>query len=681
MCGIAGLISLEGRSLSILDAALRTMNRLQAHRGPDGEGTWTHPTKRVGLAHRRLAIIDLEHGQQPMIDSRTGDALSYNGEIYNFIELRDELRGQGCSFTTTSDTEVLLQAYRVWGRGCLDKLRGMYSFAMWDNRTGELLLVRDRFGVKPLYYAQVSTPDGQALAFASEAKAILPLLPDVKTDKEGLRDYLTFQFCLGGKTLFEGVNELPPGHLLRVSASGKFSVERYWEVYYNLDWDHRAPYFEREIRELVEESVRLHLRADVPVGAYLSGGFDSSVIASVASGMKPDGFMAFTGRFTEGPAYDESHYARAVAEQSGFPIHVRDIGVQDFIENISDVIYHLDYPTAGPGSFPQYMVSELASRHRKVVMGGQGGDEIFGGYTRYLIAYFEQCIKAAIDGTSGNGNFVVTYESIIPNLTSLRGYKPLLKQFWAEGLFEDLDRRYFRLISRAPTIGEEIRWDELGDYEPYDTFRSIFRAGNVGQESYFDSMTHFDFKTLLPALLQVEDRVSMAHGLESRVPLLDHRIVEFAAKVPADVKFKNGSLKHLFRQSLGDVLPDAVLNRKDKMGFPVPLTEWIQGAAKGFVHDVLGTKAAASRPFIDNKRVIEELGRETQFGRKVWGLLSLELWQQAFHDKGHEFRAMLQAELAKPSVPAGSTANGHHISIRPEIKVLSSDSSKLEVRT
>ena len=216
----------------------------------------------------------------------------------------------------------------------------------------------------------------------------------------------------------------------------------------------------------------------------------------------------------------------------------------------------MDYPAAGPGSFPQYMVSQAAAEQVKVILGGQGGDEIFGGYTRYLIAYFEQCIKGAIEGTLHDGNFVVTYESIIPNLVALRNYKPMLRDFWREGLFEDLDARYFRLINRSHHIEEEVDVAALGDYSPFETFREIFNGENVGHEAYFDKMTHFDFKTLLPALLQVEDRVSMAHGLESRVPLLDHRLIELAATIPADVKFKDGEMKHVFKRALGPIVPE-----------------------------------------------------------------------------------------------------------------------------
>ncbi len=249
------------------------------------------------------------------------------------------------------------------------------------------------------------------------------------------------------------------------------------------------------------------------------------------------------------------------------------------------MIYHLDYPVAGPGSFPQFMVSGEVARHIKVVLGGQGGDEIFGGYARYLIAYWEQCIKGAIDGTMNSGNFVVTYESIIPNLQTLRGYKPLIQEFWAEGIFEERDRRYYRLINRANTFGGIINWALFREPSSFDEFREIFWGSNVGKESYFDSMTHFDFKTLLPALLHVEDRMSMAHGVESRVPLLDHRLVELAATIPANIKFQNGELKRLLKVAFGDRLPPLIRERKDKMGFPVPLHAWMtKGGAGARVH-------------------------------------------------------------------------------------------------
>jgi asparagine synthase (glutamine-hydrolysing) len=632
MCGICGAIHLKGEPIPDLERRIEVMNDLIAHRGPDDNGTWVHERGHVGLGHRRLSIIDLEHGHQPMSD-RAGRWITYNGEVYNYPELRREIGGE---FETSCDTEVVLRAHDRWGTDSLERLRGMFAHAIWDEQTQELVCARDRFGIKPFHYAVVD----DVFYFASEAKALLPMLHSIETDLEGLKDYLAFQFCLAGKTLFKGIRELPPGHLLRIRR-GTATPQRYWEVYYDVDFEHTEQYFEERIEHLLAESVGLHLRSDVPVSAYLSGGVDSSAVASLAAG-EQGGLDAFTGKFSEDARYDESGYARLLATQRDLALHEVDIGVGDFIEQIENVAYHMDYPAAGPGSFPQYMVSRAAARQVKVILGGQGGDEIFGGYTRYLIAYFEQCIKGAVEGTLHDGNFVVTYESIIPNLVALRNYKPMLKDFWREGLFEDLDARYFRLINRAHHIEEEVDTGALGEYSPFETFQEIFNGANVGHEAYFDKMTHFDFKTLLPALLQVEDRVSMAHSLESRVPLLDHRLIELAATIPADVKFKDGEMKHVFKRSLRSVVPDQILDRTDKMGFPVPLSEWLNGDAREFVTDILSTEKAGSRDLFDNRKVLDGMANEQRFGRKLWGLLSLELWQRAFHDREAEFKGLLE---------------------------------------
>ena len=594
----------------------------------------------VGFGHRRLSIIDLDSGAQPMSDA-SGNWVTYNGEIYNYLELRDELGRE--TFRTTSDTEVLLAAYRRWGADCVDHFRGMFAFALWDEARGVLFCARDRFGIKPFHYASI----GGVLHFASEAKALLPFLPEIATDHEALKEYLAFQFCLGGRTLFRGIWQLLPGHTLTV-ANETVSTRQYWEVYYQIDYSHTAAYFEERLRETLEDSVRLHLRSDVPVGAYVSGGLDSSIVASMAHDAGAGKLVGFTGRFDFGPEYDESPYAEILAKRCGFDLSTLTIDARDFIDHMRKVIFHLDYPTAGPGAFPQYMLARLVGQHRKVVLGGQGGDEIFGGYTRYLIAYFEQCIKSAVDGTMHNGNFVVTYESIIPNLTALQRYKPLLQEFWREGLFAPMDQRYFRLINRAPTLGDEIAWDVLGDYSPFETFRTIFNGDNVRKESYFDLMTHFDFKTLLPALLHVEDRVSMAHGVESRVPLLDHPLVELAATIPADIKFKGGQLKHIMRTTFGSSVPPEILARTDKMGFPTPLTEFTRGAAREYVREVFGSARARTRDVINNALVLDKIDAQPQFGRQLWGLLSLELWQLEFHDRSASYRQLLHDRQPQP---------------------------------
>jgi asparagine synthase (glutamine-hydrolysing) len=634
MCGIAGIINLSLGRVSELSRKLDVMKSIINHRGPDGEGKWTHPSLAVGFAHKRLSIIDLSSGgSQPMTDE-AGNWIVFNGEIYNYRELREELGV--ANFSTSSDTEVIIAAYRKWGSECVSHLRGMFAFAIWDENKKRLFCARDRFGIKPFYYTIVDN----TLYFASEIKALLPFQERILTNLDGFKDYLLFQFCLAGKTLFHNIQELLPAHTLNV-VNGSIEAKRYWEVYYNADFDHTAKYLEEKLRVLLKDSVNFHVRSDVPLGAYVSGGYDSSIIASLAFERLNGDLLGFTGKFSMGPEYDESRYARELGRWKGFEVEEIDITSQDFIDNIRKVIYHLDYPVAGPGSFSQYMVSQLASRSRKVVLGGQGGDEIFGGYTRYLIAYFEQCIKAAIDGTMQNGNFVVTYESIIPNLGALKNYKPLLQEFWQQGLFEEMDRRYFRLVNRGSNLGDEVRWDLIENYSSFSEFQGIFNGHNVGKQSYFDLMTHFDFKTLLPALLQVEDRMSMAHGLESRVPLLDHSLVEFAATIPSDIKFKGGTMKRVFIDAFHAYLPEMITKRQDKMGFPTPFADWIKSDARDFVMDVFSSQKAQTRELIDNGKVIRKMGQEKKFSRNIWGLFCLELWQQEFHDKEASYKKLL----------------------------------------
>jgi len=641
MCGIGGVLSLSNDPINGLSHQLDVMNRIQKHRGPDDQSSWTHPNRHLGFAHQRLSIIDLDNGQQPMSDA-LGHTVCYNGEIYNYLELREECADY--PFRTTSDTEVILAAYHKWGERCVDHFRGMFSFALWDENNQRLFCARDRFGIKPFYYARI----GSRLFFASEIKTLLPFLPELETDLEALSDYLAFQFCLGEKTLFKGVQQLMPAHTLTID-QGSLAARKYWEVYYTLDFDHTPKYFHEKLHWLLSDSVEMHTRSDVPVGAYISGGVDSAIVASLAAKKGAD-LVSFTGRFLEGQQYDESRYAKAQAEKIGISLFDTVITSDDFVDTIDKVIYHLDQPVAGPGSFAQYHVSRLAAQHCRVVLGGQGGDEIFGGYTRYLIAYFEQCIKAAIDGTSKNGRFIVTYESIIPQLTALKNYKPLLKEFWKDGLFDSLDKRYFRLIYRGKTLLDEIAWDQLPcQRDPFERFQEIFHGNNVDKESYFDSMTHFDFKTLLPALLHVEDRMGMAHGLESRVPFVDHRVVEFAATMPSDIKFECGKMKRVLLEAMNREICPQIRSRDDKMGFPVPLTDWAQGELRDFVHDIFRSEAVKSRPYMNHKAILRGLDGEGKFDRKLWGLLSLELWHRNFHDRHETFKNMVKHQ-AQPAL-------------------------------
>jgi asparagine synthase (glutamine-hydrolysing) len=643
MCGIAGFVSVHGGAVPDARRKLATMSRLIAHRGPDGHDSWSGERGDIGLAHRRLSIIDLSKSASQPMHGEGGLTIACNGEIYNYKELQAEF-ADSWRFHTSSDTETILAAYARREVDCLDGLRGMFAFALWDEKRRRLFCACDRFGIKPLYYALITG----RLYFASEAKALLPFLPEIATDAAALAEYLTFQYQIGTDTLFRGVKRLLPGHALVVE-DGALRVWRYWDVSYEVDFDHSPRYFQSRLAELLDDSMRLHLRSDVRIGSYLSGGLDSSLVSLLAA-EHAGPLQSFHGRFTQFPGYDESDYAQLVADHADLRLDILDITAADFADNIEKVIYHLDYPIAGPGSFPQYMVSKLASEHVKVVLGGQGGDEVFGGYARYLLAYFEQCIKAAIDGTYKNGHYVVTIDSIVPNLGSLREYKPLMAEFWREGLFGPLDERYFRLVDRSTDMQDEIDWSLLDKEKVQRDFRSIFNnSRNVRKEAYFDSMTHFDFKCLLPALLHVEDRMSMAHGLESRVPLLDHPLIEFAATIPADLKFAGGELKHILKETYVHLLPARLVTRRDKMGFPVPLKEWLGGELREMLQDIFRSDRARTRAFVNSDAVLANFDAAGRFSRKTWGLLSLEIWHQQFHDRAADWRGMIDQQSIMPS--------------------------------
>lgn len=629
MCGIAGILH-GSRERPVDRARLEAMGSCLRHRGPEDESIYVDGS--LGFAHRRLSIIDLsKEGRQPMCNEDGTVWLVFNGAIYNYLELRQRLLAQGHRFRSHTDTEVILHLYEEEGEDCLQHLNGMFAFAIWDVRERRLFAARDRFGIKPFYHVQRDS----SFAFSSEIKALFHSgLIEPRLDRRGLADYITFQLPLGTKTMFEGVHELPPGHCLTVRSDGTLSTRKYWDLDFTIDTETSPEAFQSGTLQLLEDAIRLQLRADVPIGAHLSGGLDSSTVASLAAQLLSSPISTFSGGFHESPAYDETRYARIVAQRWGTLHHEVFPGAQDFVNVMPGLMYHMDQPLAGPGVFPQLMVSRLAREHVKVVLGGQGGDEVFGGYTRYLIAYLEKSIKGAIEGTHEDEKFVVNFESILPNLRQIDGYQPLLRHFWSDGLFDSDDRRYLRLIDRSSAMMKYLDpglLPDVGEYDLFAEYRELFHAANC--RSLINRMTRFDMLTLLPALLHVEDRTSMSVSLESRVPLLDHRIAELVASMPPKVKYEGGRAKHLFRNVAKHIVPEEISARQDKMGFPVPLTEWLQaGPVREFVRDTLLGAHVRRRGLIQVDGVEALLDGERSFGRGVWGLLSLELWQQAFFD-------------------------------------------------
>lgn len=625
MCGLVGILQQRGRAVDryVLAKMLSTLQ----HRGPDDQGFLFEDG--VGLGHKRLTIIDSESGHQPM---HAGSAsIVFNGEIYNYIELREELAQLGHVFRSNSDTEVLLRMYLQYGENCVCRLNGMFAFLILDRLRNTVLAARDPLGIKPLYYHF----DSQALLFASEIKALLqfPGL-QIDPDEDGLRDYLIFQFVLGERTLFKGIRKLLPGHF-QVIDLDTLAVRTacYWSPNFRVDLEHTEKYFLERIRFLIEDAARIQMRSDVPLGTYLSGGLDSSIVTILASRHSSQKIKTFTGAFAEGPDFDESRYAREVADACNAHPFVVVPDETEFVEVLPRLIWHMDEPAAGPGLFPQYVLAAAARKEVKVVLGGQGGDEIFGGYARYVVAYLEQALKGAIFETNEEREHIVSLASILPNLSALKQYIPMLQSFWKDGVFSPMDLRYFQLIDRSAgqleMYTEEFRFG-LQREAAFERFQAIFHHPETA--SYYNKMTHFDMVSSLPALLHVEDRVSMAASLESRVPFLDHRIVDLVTSMPAPLKFKGGEMKYALKRAIGDILPERILNRKDKMGFPVPLHLWASGRAKEFIRDILLSTRCRSRGVFEPTVVEEALKSEQPFGRKIWGLLNLELWYRQFID-------------------------------------------------
>ncbi|MFP4060789.1 MAG: asparagine synthase (glutamine-hydrolyzing) [Bacteroidota bacterium] len=626
MCGIVTVVSKTNQKPD--GKILKKMADTLEHRGPDAEGQFIDQS--VGFHHKRLSIIDIEGGKQPMTSGN--NTIVCNGEIYNYIELKEELKSLGHVFRTSSDTEVILKMYEEYGTDAIPRLNGMFSFVIYDKSRNTMLVARDHFGIKPLYYYS----NDEVILFASEIKALLkyPGLSGTPCYK-AMCEYLTFQFVLGENTLFKNIKKVKPGHFISIDlATCDIDQKVYWEPNFKLDLYHTEEYFLAELRELLEDTIKIQLRSDVPLGAYLSGGIDSSLVSLLASRNIPGKLKTFTGAFREGPEFDETRFSNEVAGMCEAEQHLIYPTENDFIDTLPKLMYHMDEPVAGPGLFPQYMVSKLASENVTVVLGGQGGDEIFGGYTRYIVAYLEQALKGAINETNEEKEHIVSLSSILPNLPYLRNYIPMMKNFFSREVFEPMDRRYFHLLDRSQGALELYTRDFSDNYynreEIFAKFQQVFN--HCDTLSYFNKMTRFDMAGSLPGLLHVEDRVTMAVSLESRVPLLDKRIVDLVSVMPAGMKFRGGEMKYLLKRAVKDVLPESLMNRKDKMGFPVPLHIWSKNNASGFFKDVLLSKDARERGVFNISNIEHLIDNEVAFGRSLWGILSLELWFKQFID-------------------------------------------------
>src|SRR3954453_8573661 len=655
MCGIAGIVSSDRLHPEDRERVV-AMRDVIAHRGPDDAGLFADG--QAALGHRRLSIVDLAAGHQPISNETDTAWIVFNGEIYNHLAVREQLESAGHRYKTRSDTETILHAYEEWGDASVEHLRGMFAFAIWDASRRRLLLARDRLGVKPLYWTRA----GDRLLFGSEIKAILESgLIRAEANEEALPELLSTRYLSGTETLFKGIHRLQPGHTLTFDR-GQISIGRYWDIPAGRKSEATERMSEAAIvgrfRELLEEAVRIRLMADVPLGMFLSGGLDSSAIAALMSKMIDRPLQTFSVAFKD-RAFSELDYARQVATAIKADSHEVVIDDQDFFGALPRLIWHEDEPIAHPSSIPLYFVSALARDHVKVVLTGEGSDELLAGYGKYPRALANWRPGAAYERLpSAMRGWMAS--TVVPNVPGRMG-RYAARSFLnmprtPEAMFFDnfaaisLSRQSGLLSARVARLATPER--------AYGPSRAFYDAPN-GQSTTLDRLLYADMKTYLVELLMKQDQMSMAASIESRVPFLDHHLVEFAAGLPTRMKLRGLTTKWILREAVREVLPPEILTRK-KMGFPVPFGVWMRGAWKDTARDVLLDARSRQRGII-NPTAVEQLiaghaAGTTNGADAIWSLLNLELWYRT-HIDGEGVQTIPGKPLTIPSAaPLRATA-------------------------
>jgi asparagine synthase (glutamine-hydrolysing) len=625
MCGIAGIVSLDPLR-SVDPERLRRMRDVLRHRGPDGAGEWFRGP--VALGHRRLAIVDVAGGHQPMANEDGSVWIVYNGEIYNHAELRPGLEALGHRYRTRSDTETILHLYEEEGERCVERLRGMFAFALWDASRGRLLLARDRLGIKPLYYACT----GSEILFASEIKAILAagsVRPEF--NRAVLSEFMATRFVSGEETFFAGVRKLLPGRTLTWSLSEGFRERRYWGPPLELD-GHGAGLQTSadEVRERLTAVVRSHLMSDVPLGLFLSGGLDSSGLAALMAPAAREPIRTFAVGFDD-PAANELAWARLVARSVGAQHHEVVVSPAQFFSALPRLVWHEDEPIAFSSSVPLYFVSRLAREHVKVVLTGEGADELFLGYNRYRV-------------TAWNERLASAWRCLLP--APMRGAAARLAVELA-GPARSYAQRSFLALEPGPrdlffenfaTFPAPLRTRLMAEPEAHsarDPYADGLRCWQEGSGGVLDRMSRADLQTYLVELLMKQDQMSMAASVESRVPYLDHELVEHVVALPGRFKLRGLRTKAVLRAALRDLVPRSILRRR-KMGFPVPVGRWLRGPFWTLVEEfVLGPRALQRRLFepsaLRRLALNHRCGLE-EHGDRLWLLVNLEIWQRIFLD-------------------------------------------------
>ena len=625
MCGIAGIINFDPHAAVDRDR-LRRMRDVLRHRGPDGEGLWTDGS--VGLAHRRLAIVDIAGGAQPMSDASEKTWIVFNGEIYNHPELKAELEAKGFRYRTRSDTETILHIYKDAGEAGIARLRGMFAFALWDGARKRLLLARDRLGIKPLYYAVTD----RGLLFASEIKSIVAsgqLEPAL--NEAILPEYLATGFVSGDETFFRGIRKLLPGRTLTWSAAEGVRENRYWQLPPPACENNRSLADEAdELRSRLRDAVRSHLMSDVPVGLFLSGGIDSAGLGAIMSSLVKEPVKTFSVAFHEREG-NELPYARLAARAMKAEYHEVVIGAEQFFDALPRMTWHEDEPIAFPASIPLYFVSALAREHVKVVLTGEGADELFWGYNRYRVTQWNQRLGRAYNRLVPR----FARESVAHKIEQLspRAGRYLRRSFLALGV--DPRMIFFENFS---IFGERAQEQMLSDptlLHSRDRFVDLLRHYESADGGILDRITHTDLQTYLVELLMKQDQMSMATSVESRVPYLDHELVEYAVGLHPNNKIQGLQTKLVLREALRDLVPHEILTRSKK-GFPVPIGRWLRGEFRPIVDEFILSPRVQERRLIDpdyaSRLAKEHYSGRADNGTRLWLLSNLEIWQRIFID-------------------------------------------------